>query len=208
MKFAVIDTETTGLFDFKQPSDAEGQPRMAQFGMLLVDDLEAEPVSFGHYIKPDGWEMPEAAGRVNGLTTEFLCENGIPVCHVLDAYVQAVEEDRAIVAFNAQFDLRVMRAELRRAGRDDLFERTRNICVMRPLTPILQLPKRNGAGFKFPNLSEACAHFGIVNERAHDAIGDAMAALEILRHLVANDLLPDARIHYARNREAFENAVP
>ncbi|MCR6673288.1 exonuclease domain-containing protein [Devosia ginsengisoli] len=146
--------------------------------------------------------MGAEASAVNGLTTEFLAEHGVPVAEVLAAYEEAIAAGYIIVAFNAQFDTKVMRAELRRAGRPDLFEQTPNICVMRPLTDILKLPSRRGPawGYKWPNLAEACAHFGIVNENAHDAMGDAVAAMEILRALHASGQLPEPAIHFAKER--------
>lgn len=197
--FYVIDTETTGLFDFKKPADGYGQPRMASFCGIAIDHPEDDaPVIFERYIRPDGWAMSPDAGRVNGLTTEMLAEKGVPVAEVLDEYVSRIEAGYCIVAYNAQFDIKMLRAELRRAGRDDLFERTRNICVMRPLTDILRIPGR--FGFKWPNLGEACAHFGIVNEKAHDAVGDARAALEVMRHLHRLSLLPEPAVHYAKQR--------
>lgn len=207
MKYAILDTETTGLMDFKLPSDADGQPRMAQFGMILVDGIEADPVEQAFYIRPDGWVMGAEAGAVNGLTTEILEARGVPVAEALDAYVAAVEAGYTIVAFNAQFDLRVMRAELRRAGRDDLFETTPNVCVMRAMTDIVAIPARNGRGFKFPKLSEACAHFGIEQANQHDALGDARAALEILRRLIADGRMPEAKVHYAKNPPASKQAA-
>ena len=201
MRYAVIDTETTGLMDFKLPADAEGQPRVAQIGMILIEDIDAPPVVQGFYIKPDGWVMGAEAGAVNGLTDAFLEEHGVPVAEALDAYVAAVEAGYVMVAFNAQFDLKMMRAELRRAGRDDLFDRTPNICVMRAATDIVRQPAKNGrSGFKFPKLSEACMHFGIENARQHDALGDAHAALAILRALDAIGALPEAKVHFAKQK--------
>lgn len=36
--YAVFDTEGTGLFDYKQPADAKGQPRMASLAILYVNE--------------------------------------------------------------------------------------------------------------------------------------------------------------------------
>jgi len=198
-KYLVIDTETTGLFNWSLPADADGQPRMAQFGGIYLPDISGEPVNTAaHFIKPDGWEMSPEAGAVNGLTTEFLHENGVPVSVVLDSYEQAIAEGYVIVAFNAQFDTKVMRAELRRAGRPDLFQNTPNICVMRALKQIPDIPRKKGA--KWSSLELACQYFGIDNAKAHDAMGDARAAMEILKILHGLDLLPPPEIHFAREK--------
>lgn len=198
MKVLVIDTETSGLFDFRQPADAPGQPRLAQFGGILLDSFDAEPRPIGMHIKPDGWEMEDGASAVNGLTTEFLREFGLPVEQALDTYEKAVRDGYVIAAYNAQYDTKVMRAEFRRAGRDDLFEITPNICVMRPMMKLKIMKAAGGGGF--PKLSDSCAHFGIEHEKKHDALGDAEAALAILRELNSLGILPKPSVHYAKNR--------
>jgi hypothetical protein len=97
----------------------------------------------------------------------------------------------------------MMRAELRRAGMDDMFMKTRNICVMRAMTDVCQIPYANGrAGFKFPKLAEALAHIGEmpVTEGAHTAMVDALGALAIARWLRTNQMLPEPGVHLAKKR--------
>lgn len=200
MKYLVIDTETSGLPNWKLPADAPGQPRLAQLGMLVLDDIDASPVSLGMYIQPDGWVMDPGAEKVNGLSTGFLRERGVPVTEALEQYVELVDAGYVVVAFSARFDLKIMRGELRRAGWDDRFERTPNICVMRACTDILRLPKGKFGGYKFPKLEEACRHFGIVNTKTHDALGDASAAYKIFRALHGIGRLPAPAVHYAKER--------
>ncbi|MEY4951800.1 MAG: hypothetical protein RL299_224, partial [Pseudomonadota bacterium] len=38
MGYLVIDTETSGLFDFKKPADDPSQPRLASLAMIWADD--------------------------------------------------------------------------------------------------------------------------------------------------------------------------
>lgn len=207
IKYAIIDTEANGLFDFSQPADADCQPRLASLCLILVDEnLEVEAVH-DILVRPDGWEMNPGASAVNGLTTERLTEEGCPVCDVLDLYEGAIDEGRAVVAFNAQYDTKIMRAELRRAGRDDRFESTPNICTMRSLVDICQVPKKSGNGFKFPKLAEACAHFGIESDAFHTAHGDAMACLELLRRMHNLNAIPVPQVFYAKNRPGGAEAA-
>ncbi len=213
MKYAVIDTETSGLFRFRDdagnpvPADAEGQPRLAHLAMILLADDLSEESAVEYFVKPDGWEVDAGAVAVNGLTTEILNEKGVPVKDVLDAYTKVVNDGYVIVAFNAQFDTKVMRGELRRAEMDDLFTRTPNICVMRASTDICKVPKKSGVGYKFPKLSEACEHFKIENDGAHTAMSDARAALGILRQLLGRGACPAPAVHFATNRPMPEKAV-
>ncbi|MBE1208162.1 3'-5' exonuclease [Aminobacter carboxidus] len=202
MKYAVIDTETNGLFRFKDaagvpvPADDPSQPRLAHLGIILVDEQLREERAIDLYVRPDGWKMEPDAFAVNGLTDEFLAENGADVLDVLDQYVRVIDAGYVIVAFNAQFDCKQMRGELRRAGLDDRFEQTPNICVMRASTA-LKIKKASGKG-GFPSLSDVCAHFGIDHKAVHTAGGDARAALEIFRRLHAAGALPTARVHYSK----------
>lgn len=198
MKYAVIDTETSGLFDFSKPADAEGQPRLAHLGMILIDENLVEERTLELLVKPEGWTMPEEASRINGLTMDILAEKGVPIIDALRDYCGTIDEGYVIVAFNAQYDTKIMRGEMRRAGIDDRFERTPNICVMRALTDICKIPKAKGGGYKFPKLAEACAHFALAQDAAHRAMGDARSALDLFRELHKMRMVPAPSVHFAK----------
>ena len=199
MKYAVIDTENTGLFNYREPANAEGQPRLASLAAIaLNEDLTVE--SEGQwFVRPDGWKMPAAATEIHGLTTEHLLEVGQPVQKVLEHYTDLIERGYVIAAWNAQHDLKQLRAELRRADLPDRFEETPNTCLMRASTDICCIPHPTRRGFKFPKLQEACDHFGVELADAHTALGDCKAATEILRILHARDALIPPKVHYAKN---------
>lgn len=198
MKYAIIDTETSGLFDFSKPADAEGQPRLAHLAMILASADLATTETVSIVVRPDGWEMSDEVAKVHGLTTAHLLEHGVPVAEAIAAYSKVIDDGLIIVAFNAQYDTKVMRGEMRRAGVDDRFETTPNICVMRALTDVCKVPKKTGRGFKFPKLAEACAHFEIINTGAHSAGGDAQACLDLLRELHNLNLVPEAKVYFAK----------
>lgn len=195
--YAVFDTETSGLFDFSKPADAEGQPRLAHLCMILVDNDLQETGTINCLIRPAGWEMSPEAEKINHLSTAMLTEKGIPITDSLALYTKVIDDGNIVVAFNAQFDTKVMRGELRRAGLDDRFERTPNICVMRALTNICQIQKANGRGFKFPKLGQALAYFNIAQSGAHSADGDARAALDLFRKLREIGACPEPAVHHA-----------
>lgn len=203
--YAVIDTEGSGLFDFKRPADGDGQPRLAELVMIFCDEQLNVTNEYQAYIRPDGWEMTPEATAVNNLTTEHLLDKGVPIAEALAVYQSAVvDDDRVIVAHNAQHDCKQIRAELRRAGLPDLFEQTRNICTMRGCMG--KVKKQSGKG-GFPSLSDACAHFEIAQpDGAHRALADARACLEVLRNLIALGICPEAAVHYAKNHPLKESA--
>ena len=204
--YAVFDTETTGLFLFKDqetgepiPADDPRQPRMASFAVILADEAGEEISRAKHFIKPDGWSIDGTyAAEVNGLSDEFLHANGAPVSRVLDLWESYIDQGLIAAAFNAQFDCKMMRAELRRAGRDDRFRDTRNTCLMRALAPYGKEGLCIMRGYV--KLAEACRYFGIVNANAHDAMADAEAALGILKHLIADGRVVEPKVHFAKGR--------
>lgn len=199
MKYVVIDTETSGLFDFSKPADADGQPRLAELAMILLAENLSVESERDFLVKPVGWTIPPETTAINGLTQSYLEGKGVPIADVLNAYTAALDEGRAVVAFNAQFDTKVMRGELRRASISDRFEATPNICTMRASTDVCKIPSKR-AGWKFPKLAEACKHFKIEQPGSHTAMGDARSCVEIFRKLVELGVVPEARVHYATNR--------
>lgn len=199
--FVIIDTEGTGLFDYKRPADDEGQPRMASLAMIFATAALEVEREYHVFIRPDGWTMSAEASRITGLTDEYLNEHGIPVTEALNEYMSAIDNGRIFVAHNAQHDAKQIRAELRRAGMDDRFEQTPNICTMRTMTDVCKIPPRGGrGGYKWPALSEALVFIHADNLGDHSAINDARGVLELLRYLHKIGKMPDAKVHYAKDR--------
>jgi DNA polymerase III epsilon subunit-like protein len=185
MSYVVLDTETSGLMDFKKPADAPGQPRVCQIGLIFVDgDLVTER-EVEHLIKPNGWSLDNncEAAKVNGLTQEKLEADGVDIRDLLREYGSAIDERRIVVGHNCSFDMKLMRAEMRFAGFPDRYMQTKSICTMWGSRDIVGILAKNGRGFKIPKLSEACAYFGIEQPETHTALADARSALEILRKL-------------------------
>jgi len=198
MKYLVLDCETSGLPDFAQPADAPGQPHLASIAMIVADENGVMLREHNCLIRPDDWEMDPKATAVNGLTTEYLRKHGVPIYDVLQTYSQLILAGCVFTAYNSQFDAKMMRGALRRAGLPDLFEQTPTICLMRACTPICKVPRAKGTGFKFPKLEEACRHFGFAQTGAHSAMGDAQSALMILQSLIQSKQLPAPEVHYSK----------
>jgi DNA polymerase-3 subunit epsilon len=203
----VIDTETNGLFDFSKPADAPGQPRMASLAMLALSD-DTVWMKVHALIRPDGWEMTPETTAINGLTTEKLLAQGLPVADVLRLYGMMVDQSYSVVAFNASFDLKVMRGELRRAQMADRYENTPYFCPMVALVDVCQLPKPSGKrGYKFPRLAEAMAHFDLPQDGAHSALKDAESALALFREMKKHGMNVDP-IQPRPSREAQNARSP
>lgn len=200
LSYVIVDTETSGLPKYRGddgrpvPADDPSQPRVASVAMIYVDPGFKVVTEHERLIYPDGWELEPEAAAVNGLTMDRLREEGVPVRDVLDLYTEAIKAGRVLVAFHAQHDAKMMRGELRRAGMDDLFHDTKNICCMRgSMGVVVKQDGKKG----WPKLSDACAHFNIEQTGAHTALGDARAALEIFKNLVTLGVAPEPAVHLA-----------
>lgn len=149
--------------------------------------------------------MQEGATAVNGITDAMLAADGISVREVLAIYSEYVTNGWIVIAHNAQFDTKIMRDELRRAGMPDLFEQTLNICTMRACIDVCKIPPSNRMmatgrkAFKQPKLMEAYQHFyGAEFSDAHTSMADARACLAIFRKLIEIGAAPEPSILYAK----------
>lgn len=186
--YLIADAETSGLFRYDQPADAPGQPRLAQIGLIFATpELEIE-AEHEFMIKPVDWQMSEEAAGITGLTTEMLLEHGVDVTDPMKLYAAGIDADRVVCGHNVSFDVKMMRAELRRLGMDDRYIRTRTICTMQASRPICKLPSN-----KVPKLHEACEFFGIEQPQKHSALADARSALSLMRKLREIGALPFPR---------------
>ena len=180
MSVLVFDTETTGLLDFKRPSHAEGQPRMCSMTNLLCNDDGEIFAIYDELIRPDGWECTVESTAVNKITTEDCIERGVPVLEALIAWEDAVKMADVIVGYNIPYDLKMLRGELRRAGRDDQRDQHTTSCAMQAARKYCD---------RGPiKLNEAYSHiFQEVMQGQHTSSGDAEATRRIWFHLRAQD---------------------
>lgn len=193
----VWDTETTGLPDFKAPSDAAHQPHIVQLAAILVDpETLIERAAIDLIVKPDGWVIPDDVAAIHGITTETAASCGVPEQAVVALFIALKAQAAIEVAHNISFDRRIMRIAMLRMGlaRDEVeaMEGGESYCTMRSSTSIINLPptgKMVAAGFskpKPPKLSECVRHFfGEDLEGAHNALNDVRACARVYFHLQA-----------------------
>lgn len=192
-----IDTETTGLPDWRAPSDAPQQPHLVQLAMILLDDDLVERASASVIIKPEGWVIPDEVAAIHGITTDMALKFGVPEKQAVNLYISLLYGTgcNRVLAHNSSFDIRIMRIAMLRAGRDKAWLDANpavEVCTMKASLPILNLPptpKMVAAGFnkpKQPNLGECIEFFfGEKLEGAHDAMIDVRASLRVHRHILA-----------------------
>jgi DNA polymerase-3 subunit epsilon len=172
------DSETSDVYNKRRP---EIQPRLASLAAIAFsEDGKHEIASFYALVKPDGWTMSEGASRTNGLTTEFLMENGMPIEGVLLHFLLMFDYARLGVAFNKQFDDRVIADEVRWNLNGKLtnpFDTSKTRCAMMAASGCMKMPNRFGyEGYAWPKLGEAYWWlFQKQLEGAHNALNDVRA---------------------------------
>lgn len=184
------DSETTGLPDFKAPSEAAHQPHIVQLAACLVD-LNTRKVinSMDVIICPDGWVIPDDVAKIHGITTERALDEGVPEASAIRVFMDMWAQSHTRIAHNEQFDARILRIALMRFEDDavaDHWKAGNAECTAKLATPICQIPptaKMVKAGFnkfKTANLREAYLHFtGKELENAHSAMADVRGCMEV-----------------------------
>lgn len=185
----IFDTETTGLPDFKAPSEAPHQPHIVQLAALLVDPVSRATIaSMDVIVRPDGWAIPDDVAAVHGISTERAAALGVSESIALGLFLDMWGAASLRVAHNEQFDARIIRIAQHRfdCGDLDAWKAGKAECTARLATPLCQIPpteKMVRAGFnkfKTPNLGEAYRHFtGRELENAHSAMADVLACRDV-----------------------------
>ncbi len=162
--FAVLDLETTGL------SPRKGA-RTVEIGLVLVAADGTVEEHWQTLVDPGCAPGPT---HIHGVTAAML--RGAPTFADIAGDLALRLLGRTLVAHNASFDIGFLDAEFAAAG---LQWQRHPLCTM-------QLARRRG--HRIANLAHLCEFFGIVNQGAHHALGDAVATAELLACL---DLSPD-----------------
>jgi len=160
-------------------------------------------------------QMETKAQETHGIAPEDLSRFGVSAEIASVLFYQACQNADVIVAHNMAFDRIVMDATLHRSGipmftrKDNDDTETRSsptgsiledmllpgrqfICTKDESTDVLKLPgKFRGQTYKWPTLAEAYQYFtnGKEMEKAHDALADTEACLEVFRALVERDII-------------------
>lgn len=162
---AVFDTETTGV--------DTAIARIVSSTIALIGPGGEVKERYDWLVDP-GVEIPEAAARVHGITTEVARASGVQaavgVSQIISHLLAMIDRGFPVVAYNAPFDLGLLRAE---AARHDVPWPTEVAPVIDPLVLDKQFDRfRKGKR----TLGVVTEHYGVELGVAHDAGEDAIAA--------------------------------
>jgi len=162
----VLDFETTGL----SPYDS----RVIEVAAVRVEEGDVTE-SFVQLMHP-GFAVPSFITALTGISTAMVAGKPSPeeIMPKLGEFIGSAP----VVAHNASFDMRFLRAEMERAeiafGNDSL-------CTMR-------LARRLVPGLRGYSLGNLVNHLGISlprGEQFHRALGDALVTVELWKKLIA-----------------------
>ncbi len=179
MMYLFFDTETTGLpVSWRAPVSAlDNWPRLVQLAWLLCDQNGTPSERRSLIVRPEGFEIPEAATAIHGITTAQAANEGFPLRHVLDDFAAAIDQSQLLVAHNVSYDQNVLGAEYLRTGIESRLMGTPSLCTMEASTEFCAIS--GPRGFKWPTLSELYSRlFGRDPERVHAAEVDVNTCAE------------------------------
>lgn len=184
--YLIFDTETTGLPNWREPSDDPSQPHVVDIACSLFDAHGSELQRYDTIINP-GVEIPEDVALIHGITTEIAREQGEQPDVAWANFHAMVREAVVIVGHNVSFDIRMMRILAARVTGEKWDCPLPDFCTMRRCTNIVKAIKakpRFSEDWKWPNLTETIRHFFTEEHAdAHRARPDCDAAARIFFHL-------------------------
>lgn len=182
----ILDTETTGLPNWKRPRKERAQPVIVEIGAVIVDHHWAEVASFSAIVRPDDWVIEPGATEIHGITQEYAQRHGLSLRSVCAMLQQMVHLADAVGSFNWPFDRALLETCYWRATRDlptkvDFVEslgQRETICVMTESRKLM----KPYIGSKTPKLDEVFQHLvGRPRAGRHRALQDAHDAITALR---------------------------
>lgn len=167
-----FDTETTGL--------NLGKDSIISASLVLRDRGRKKDKAFNFLINPSAPIDPKAS-EVNGFTQEFVEKNGGEQKEEIEKIARAIllaqQKGIPLVAYNAKFDVSMLKGDLKKVGREDLADKLSEISVLDPLIIDRELSHRPGKR----RLEDAMSWWGIPPRgKYHDAQIDTQAALDLL----------------------------
>lgn len=158
LPLVVLDTETTGL----------GEAYMVEVAAVRVEPCTGER-TFSSLVNPPS-HIPSMATAVHGIT-DAMVHDAPPARQVLPRFLRFCAGG-LVVAHNAPFDLKILAAELFRAGLP--LPRTYFLDTLR-------LSRRVYPGISCHTLEHLARVHGLDGGGAHRALADARVALQVLR---------------------------
>lgn len=213
MLYLFFDSETTNLPNFKAKHSDPTQPHLVQLAACLTEADGTVIRSFSEIVSPKGWylEMPPESFKSHGITYERAMADGIPLGRAVNKFNKMAREADVAVAFNIQFDIKIMQIAWCRANlwpQKDPFQIKE--CAMQLAKPLVRAAATEamiaagmGKRIKQPSLAEAYQFFfGKGFDNAHDAGADTLACKEV--YFAAKRMLAEQAVYQGGQSDTGE----
>lgn len=187
MMLLPFDTETTGLPDWKAPSDDPQQPHIVQLAALLVDDQNREIMeSMDVIVRPDGWVISPEMTKIHGISQEKAMDAGIKESDAVEQFMAMYEACDLRIAHNTTFDNRIIRIALKRHFPDLVSDKWKDpklyFCTWMACRTLL----RGSSGH---TLAECCQILlgRDITQEAHSAMPDTLNTLDLYYDLLKRE---------------------
>lgn len=162
------DTETTGI---------GANDRIVSLAAVRFTARGRETGSFYRVVRPHGYtHMPEGAYNVHKISYEKACAEGVPFQDAFREFKDFCGADKHLLAYNSQFDERMMRAEISRYDLDEAWFLDHTFSCAFEKYKSLYCTRRGKLERVFAET------FGRAFD-AHHSLADARAAGELYFHL-------------------------
>lgn len=190
-----FDTETSGIYRFKESYESTNQPWVVQLGMILSnkDKIFAE---INLILKSFGRKIEPGAIAVHGISSETADSVGVEPTVAYGLFTDMCRKASRIICHNTEFDINIMKAAFFAEGlehTDYIFNRGKHFCTMKTTTHLCKIPGYRGS-YKWPKLIELYEF--LFNERfedAHDALADVRATRRCYYELINRGFYKEPR---------------
>lgn len=182
--FVVLDSETTGLND-------------ARFVQLAIIDKHGKTL-FNELINP-GVKIEDGAKAVHGITEEMVTGEK-PFIHYQHQILEILT-GKTIIIYNADFDMSILNHEL--SSDIIIYDFISDYhCVMKEYAKY-HGEKSHRGGYKWQSLTNACIQMGIEIKNAHNALGDCLMTLALIKAMAGHEEKPETSEIEALLNRAF-----
>lgn len=165
--FYVLDTETTGL------------GKRDEIVQIAIVDQNGE-TALNELIKPT-IPIPSGASRIHGIYDRKV-EYAVSFGDIYDR-LSEIMTDQVVIAYNMDFDWRMMQQSgAKYDGLKDIQMDKKSGCVMKQYARYKGTAGRR-RGYKWHRLGNAIVQEGLEVVNAHDALGDALMTLALIRKM-------------------------
>jgi len=195
MNILFFDTETTGL-PKKFTDHPLKWPRLVQISWALQRGGKVF-AACDNKVKPDGFEIPQQATAIHGITTAQAELFGFPLKQAMTRFGKAWRQADLVVCHNWDYDINIVDGEACRLWGKPVFKEKPKFCTMKAGAGLC---KGTHAGCsKYPKLTELHRHLvGCGFKGAHDSSADMYATRRIFNEMVRRGLVDIAGITVGR----------